>query len=261
MEVAYPEADRGLLLGVLENSNGDEGVCMVFLAEMLGPPRAAPAGGQQQQQPPGAGQQGMMDYSQSMTTPRVMGAVVGHHQQPPAPAPAAPSGHNKALQDAMRRQNEELATAQRQLLDSQEKARSDRKRIAELEKKLREADSAQPAAGPPQSPQGSGEVTMSLLDMGLNMGVAAEPAPDQAHTAAADERLAAAEQKLANERATADQLRVDLTAAQARINSETEGLRRELQQKNLALEDAHDQMRQLQVWSTGSGLAADGICT
>merc|ERR1712070_142618 len=114
----------------------------------------------------------------------------------------------------MRRQNEELATAQRQLLDAQEKARADRKRIADLERQLR--DGGQPASAAVQSPQGTGEVTLSLLDMGLNMGVAAEPTP-----AAADDRLAIVERELANERATADQLRVDLTAAQARVNSES----------------------------------------
>merc|ERR1711865_191682 len=244
LELAYPDAGRGLLLSVLENSNGDEGVCMVFLAEMLGPPKstvAAASGGQQSSGNLSGGlQQGLMDYSQSVSTPRVMGAVVGNG---PAQNPI-PSGHNKALQNAMRRQNEELSTAQRQVLECNEKAKVDRKRISELEKKLRDLQGAEPSSSPAQS-HAAGEFTSSLLDMGLNMDLPAAE-PNQQPSSALEERLVSVEQQLADERAVSDQLRVNLTGAQARVNSETEQLRRELQQKNLALEDAFDQVRILQ---------------
>eukprot|EP00658_Telonema_sp_P-2_P002604 TRINITY_DN10977_c0_g1_i5.p1 TRINITY_DN10977_c0_g1~~TRINITY_DN10977_c0_g1_i5.p1 ORF type:complete len:363 (-),score=131.48 TRINITY_DN10977_c0_g1_i5:352-1395(-) len=310
LEQAWPSADPGLLIGVLENSDGNEDTCRVHLAEMLGPPQPPTA----QPNPPLSNtvRQEISDYGRSLTTPRVMGAVVAR----PAVSPTAQNGvtpqQMKKLQDGMKASNQELVESQQLLLQEQQKRKEDKKTIADLKRQLAEAQ------GAPDSPkmQSGGMDTAdsgfssSLLDAGLSLGASLNQSEEPQNSGGADleQKIAELEEVLCDECERADaateqnvvlqqqvkELEGELAGAQAvkgqvaedgariselerelaeacskvgeleaevakqkQLKSESAlKLKKELQQKTLALEDAHEQLRSLQ-----GELAAGGDST
>merc|ERR1712194_76743 len=192
-----------------------------------------------------------------MQTPRVMGSVVGGpSSQPP------PKQDIQALYEKMKLQNLELTNAQRSLLEGHQARKKDSKTIISLRKQLEQAQAMQssspcnttrftelPELGQESSETSEHLESFSMLDRAL--GMSETPRDEPLPVDDLENKLAALEQTLREERAQAATAQSELRGSlMAEVENEKKAhsasvarFKKEIRQKELALEDKEEQVR------------------